>query len=193
MENKPMDSSLLRGETVRLAAANPETDSEAVAAWSRDAELLRMFDTRPARHWTPRGMTEVTLQLQGENDQVNEYPFAIRRLADDQLLGIASLDVESWPRRDAWVAIAIGERANWSQGYGSEAMRLLLRFAFAELNLARVSLVVFGYNERAQRSYLKVGFKEEGRQRERIRRDGQRYDMVFMSVLRDEWLENSKT
>jgi RimJ/RimL family protein N-acetyltransferase len=193
MENKPMESSLLHGKMVRLSAANPETDSEAIAAWSRDPELLRMFDTRPARHWTPRGMTEVTLQLQGENDQVNEYPFAIRRLADDKLLGIASLDVESWPRRDAWVAIAIGERANWSQGYGSDAMQLLLRFAFAELNLARVSLVVFGYNERAQRSYLKVGFKEEGRQRERIRRDNHRYDMVFMSVLRDEWLENSKT
>ena len=192
MENNPVDNSLLRGETVRLAASNPETDSETIAAWSRDPELLRMFDTRPARHWTARGMTAITLELQGENDQVNEYPFTIRRLADDQLLGIASLDVESWPRRDAWVAIAIGERANWSKGYGSEAMRLLLRYAFSELNLRRVSLIVFGYNERAQRSYLKVGFKVEGRQRERIRRDDQRYDMVFMSVLRDEWLENSK-
>jgi RimJ/RimL family protein N-acetyltransferase len=192
MENKVMESSLLRGATVRLAAGNPETDSEAIAAWSRDPELLRMFDTRPARHWTARGMTAITLELQGENDQVNEYPFAIRRLADDQLLGIASLDAESWPRRDAWVAIAIGERANWNQGYGSDAMRLLLRFAFAELNLWRVSLVVFDYNERAQRSYLKVGFKIEGRQRERLRRDDQRYDMVFMSVLREEWLAESE-
>jgi RimJ/RimL family protein N-acetyltransferase len=101
---------------------------------------------------------------------------------------MASLEVESWPNRDAWVAIAIGERENWSKGYGSDAMRVLLRYAFSELNLNRVSLVVFGYNERAQRSYLKVGFKLEGRQRERVRRDGTRYDMVFMSVVRDEWL-----
>ena len=192
MENMPEESSLLRGEMVPLAAANPEADSEAMAAWSRDPELLRMFDTRPARHWTPRGMTEITLELQGQNDQVNEFPFVIRRLADDQLLGMASLDVESWRNRDAWVAIAIGERANWSQGYGSDAMRLLLRYAFAELSLARVSLVVFSYNERAQRSYLKVGFKEEGRQRERIRRGDQRYDMIFMSVLRDEWLRRAE-
>ena len=192
MENMPEESSLLRGEMVRLAAENPEADSEAMAAWSRDPELLRMFDTRPARHWTPRGMTEITLELQGQNDQVNEFPFVIRRLADDQLLGMASLDVESWRNRDAWVAIAIGERANWSQGYGSDAMRLLLRYAFAELSLARVSLVVFSYNERAQRSYLKVGFKEEGRQRERIRRGDQRYDMIFMSVLRDEWLRRAE-
>jgi RimJ/RimL family protein N-acetyltransferase len=193
MEDKAVAGIGLQGERMRLAAVNPEIDSEAMASWSRDPELLRMFMTAPARHWTPRGMKETTLRLQGENEQATDYPFAIRRLADDQLLGMASLELESWPNRDGWAVIAIGERANWSQGYGSDAMRLLLRFAFAELNLARVSLVVFSYNERAQRSYLKVGFKEEGRQRERIRRDDQRYDMVFMSVLRDEWLEHNRS
>jgi RimJ/RimL family protein N-acetyltransferase len=188
-----MAGSRLHGETVRLAALNAEADSEAMAAWSRDPELLRMLNTSPARHWTPRAAKENTLELQGQNDQVNDYPFAIRRLADDQLLGTASLDVESWPNREAWVVIAIGERANWSRGYGSDAMRVLLRYAFTELNLASVSLVVFGYNERAQRSYLKVGFKVEGRQRERLRRGDQRHDMVFMSILRDEWLANGGT
>jgi hypothetical protein len=69
MENKAVAGSLLRGETVRLAAANPETDSKAIAAWSRDAELLRMFDTRPARHRTARGKKETTISLQGKIDQ----------------------------------------------------------------------------------------------------------------------------
>jgi RimJ/RimL family protein N-acetyltransferase len=192
MDNKPVEASLLRGEKVRLAAANAETDSEAMAAWSRDPELLRMFDTQPARHWTPRGMTELTLKLQGENEQATMFPFAIRRLADDQLIGLSSLDVDTWPNRDAWVGISIGERANWSQGYGSDAMRLLLRYAFVELNLARVSLNVFGYNERAQRSYLKVGFKVEGCERERLRREDKRYDLIYMSVLRDEWLARAE-
>jgi RimJ/RimL family protein N-acetyltransferase len=190
MESKSVAGSLLQGESVRLAAVNAEADSEAMAAWSRDPELLQMLHTSPARHWTARGMRENTLEAQGEIGQVNDYPFAIRRLADDRLIGMASLDVDSWANRDAWVLIAIGERANWSQGYGSDAMRVLLRYGFAELNLASVSLMVFGFNGRAQRSYLKVGFKVEGRQRERIRRDDRRYDMIFMSVLRDEWLES---
>ena len=188
-----MAGALLQGETVRLAAVNAETDSEAMAAWSRDPELWRNLDTRPARHWTTRGMKELTLELQGRDEpQVSEYPFAIIRLADDHQIGMANLDVESWPNRDAWVAIAIGERANWGKGYGSDAMRLLLRYAFRELNLARVSLIVFAYNERAQRSYLKVGFSVEGRQRERLRRGDQRYDVIFMSVLRDEWLKEGQ-
>ena len=66
-------------------------------------------------------------------------------------------------------------------------MRVLLRFAFAELNLERITLITFGYNERAQRSYLKAGFTVEGRQRESLRRGRRRFDMIFMGILRDEW------
>ena len=188
MATETQASGLLRSERVRLSAVDPDTDSETMAAWSRDPELLRNFDTRPARHWTPQGMKKTTLELQGDDGPVNEIPFTIRRLEDGRLIGMASLDVESWRNRDAWVAIAIGERDNWGKGYGTDAMRLLLRYAFMEMNLERVSLVVFGYNERAQRSYLKVGFQVEGRQRERFRRDSQRHDLIFMSMLRGEWL-----
>jgi RimJ/RimL family protein N-acetyltransferase len=66
-------------------------------------------------------------------------------------------------------------------------MRVMLRYAFQELNLHRVALAVFGYNERAYKSYQKVGFQVEGTLRERLRRDGQRYDMITMGILRDEW------
>jgi RimJ/RimL family protein N-acetyltransferase len=66
-------------------------------------------------------------------------------------------------------------------------MRLVVGFAFRELNLRRVTLVVFDYNPRAIRSYEKSGFKVEGRLREAMNRDGQRYDMVYMGILKEEW------
>ncbi len=69
-------------------------------------------------------------------------------------------------------------------------MRALLRFAFTEVNLHRVSLAVFGYNPRALRSYEKVGFTVEGRVRQYLHRDGQWWDMVFMGILKDEWERN---
>jgi RimJ/RimL family protein N-acetyltransferase len=61
-------------------------------------------------------------------------------------------------------------------------MRLVLRYAFDELNLHRVSLTVFEYNERALRTYRKLGFVEEGRQRARLLRFGKRWDMVVMGI-----------
>jgi len=179
---------LLTGDRVRLTAIDPEKDAPAMAAWSRDAEFLRLLDTNPARGWTMARLKKDLEEEQGKDEpNPGVFPFLIRALADDRRLGFVSLDVPLWPHRDAWVAIALGERADWGQGYGSDAMRVLLRFAFAELNLHRVSLSVFGYNPRARRSYEKVGFVVEGAMRERLRRDGQRWDMVMMGILREDW------
>ena len=65
---------------------------------------------------------------------------------------------------------------------------LILRYAFLELNLQRVSLDVFDYNQRAIRSYEKAGFTLEGRQRGVLLREGKRWDLVYMGILREEWL-----
>jgi RimJ/RimL family protein N-acetyltransferase len=85
------------------------------------------------------------------------------------------------------VGIGIGEREYWGKGYGKDAMRIMLRYAFMELNLHRVSLNVYEYNPRAIRSYEKAGFTVEGRQRQALNRDGRRWDMIYMGSLREEW------
>jgi len=183
-----MNPTLLRGERVRLAAVNPETDAEIVAAWSRDDEFQTMLNTDAPMLWTARALKAEMSEAQGlDEKQVNSYSFVIRTLAEDRLIGFTDVDVKPWSQRNGWIAIGIGPREYWGQGYGTDAMRVLQRFAFTELNLDRLTLNVFAYKERAQRSYLKAGFQVEGRQRERLRRGGRRYDMVFMGLLRDEW------
>ena len=178
----------LRGRAVRLAAINPETDSATSATWSLNAEFQQLYDSGAPRPRTARRMLDGMTETQAKEPKDTEYPFNIRTLADDRLIGECNLDVSSWPNRDAWVAIGLGLTADWGKGYGTDAMRVLLRYGFSELNLERVTLNVFGFNERAQRSYAKAGFKLEGRQREWLRRDDRRWDMVFMGILRDEWL-----
>jgi RimJ/RimL family protein N-acetyltransferase len=66
-------------------------------------------------------------------------------------------------------------------------MELLLDFAFNEINLHRVFLTVFSYNQRAIRLYEKLGFQREGIYREHLQRDGQRFDMLHYGILRREW------
>jgi RimJ/RimL family protein N-acetyltransferase len=83
--------------------------------------------------------------------------------------------------------MGFGDRQNWGKGYGTEAMRLALNFAFNELNLHRVQLSVFDYNERAIALYEKMGFVREGVYREYLQRDGKRYDMYLYGLLRREW------
>ena len=93
-----------------------------------------------------------------------------------------------WSRDTEYHRLGDNDPAYRGHGYGTDAMRVTLRYGFMELNLQRIQLNVYSYNERAIKSYLKAGFVVEGRQRGMLRRDGERWDFVYMSVLRDEWL-----
>ena len=85
------------------------------------------------------------------------------------------------------MGLGIGDQSNWGQGYGYEAAQLALAFAFHELNLHRVQVTVFSYNERSIALFEKLGFQREGVFRERLQRDGQRHDMLLYGLLRPEW------
>jgi RimJ/RimL family protein N-acetyltransferase len=187
---KLMSNNLFQGELVGFVAAEPQLAAGLFAKWIRDSEFVRLLDTDPARllsvdkykEWFEKDLVE-----QQKND---ELFFLIRTLEGDLTIGLIGLDGIQWVHGDAWVGIGLGERKYWGKGYGTDAMRILLRYAFEELNLHRLSLSVFEYNSRAIRSYEKVGFVIEGRARQFLNRDGRRYDMIFMGILRDEWKES---
>jgi len=187
---KLMSNNLFQGELVRFVAAEPQLAAGLFAKWMRVSEFVRLLDTDPARllsvdmykEWFEKDLVE-----QQKND---ELFFLIRTLEEDLTIGLIGLDGIQWVHGDAWVGIGLGEREYWGKGYGTDAMRILLRYAFEELNLHRLSLSVFEYNSRAIRSYEKVGFVIEGRARQFLNRDRRRYDMIFMGILRDEWKES---
>lgn len=91
--------------------------------------------------------------------------------------------------RSAEVGIIIGDKAYWDQGYGTEAMKLMLKHGFGTLNLNRIFLRVNADNLRAVRCYEKAGYIQEGRLRKAAYTNGLYVDMIFMSVLREEWNE----
>jgi RimJ/RimL family protein N-acetyltransferase len=179
-----MLTDIFRGRLIRLTAQDPERDAEAQARWSYNSEFLRLLDSDPARPRTAKYYQDEGTQ-RAEREHV--FAFNIRTLDGDRLIGFTSLWVGNWASGEGRVGIGIGERADWGRGYGTDAMRALLRYAFAELNLARVSLEAFAVNTRAIRSYEKAGFTLEGTQRQWARRDGRRRDVVVMSILLEEY------
>ena len=181
----PQGGGLLRGKLVYLAAQDPDSEAETVAGWSRDSEFQRLLNEMPARPRTTRYWQD---SLRDGGDNPNDFPFGIHALDDGRLIGFVALRVTSWPWGQAMVAIGLGQAADRGRGYGTDAMRVALRYAFAELNLERVTLQAFSHNARGIRAYEKAGFVHEGLGREILRRDGQRYDEVNMGILRADWL-----
>lgn len=185
-----MDTSILQGNLVRLVAGEPQVLAEAITHWDHDSEYRRLLDSEPTNQFSVKKMTE-WIQKDQEKDPPPFYFFAIRTLEGDRLVGFTGLDGDIFPHGEAFVGIGIGEREFWGKGYGTDAMKVILRYAFQELNLRRVSLDTFEYNPRAIRSYEKAGFVHEGRARDFLYREGRRWDLIFMGILREEWLARS--
>jgi RimJ/RimL family protein N-acetyltransferase len=104
----------------------------------------------------------------------------------EQFIGVTGLRHIDVRNRHAEFGIAIGEKTAWGSGYGTEATRLIVRYAFETLNFNRIWLHVGEDNERAVRVYEKVGFRTEGRLRQDMFRDGRYWDSLVMAVLRDD-------
>lgn len=176
------DAELLRGESVRLTALT-KRDAAQVASWYENVEFMRCYSGEAA---FPKVEEDIAERIERSRQSAYNYMFGVRRLDDDVLVGVAELGDVCWNNGTAWVSLALG-KPFWSHGLGSEALHLLLDYAFREMNLYRVQLTVFSYNERALALYRHIGFVQEGVFREHLWRDGRRYDMLLMGILRREW------
>lgn len=178
-----MDNQLFTGKLVRLAAREPETDAATIAAWDKDTVYNRLLSVEPV---LPPSLKDAREMLERpRNDRF--FPFGVRTLADDKLIGFVILMNVNHVHGDAYVGIGLGDPDYRGKGYGTDAMNLVLRFAFQELNLHRVSLDAVAMNVRAIRSYEKCGFIHEGQTRGTEFRDGIRDNIVAMGILRKEW------
>ena len=178
-----ISSNILQGKLVRLTALVKD-DLPTFSAWYEDAGFSRLLDAVPA---APKSEEQWGKWLEKTEKDKDSFIFAIRLTEGNDLVGYLELDGILWNHRNCWLGIGLGQRENWGKGYGREAMELALKFAFHELNLHRVQLSVFSYNQRANTLYQKLGFTREGVFREHLERDGQRFDMYLFGLLRSEW------
>ncbi len=181
-----MNDDMLTGKLVRLTAEEPLPFAELYSRWWLNSEYQRLCTTDNPLLYSVKKFKE-WLEKDAEKDPPPFNFFSIHTLEDDRLIGGISLDGGAYPSGETFVGIGIGDPADWGKGYGTDAMNIILRYAFEEMNLRRVALDTFEYNPRGIRSYEKAGFVYEGRMRGLLNRDGRRWDMIFMGILREEW------
>jgi RimJ/RimL family protein N-acetyltransferase len=153
-----------------------ENDAERYAAWLNDTEvtvnLREYFSVLNAAN-----ETEFLKKLS------KEHHYSIVSSDGDKLIGVCGLmDIDSI-NQTAEAGIFIGDKNYWGLGYGTEALSLLLDYAFKALSLHNVMLKVYGYNHRARKSYEKIGFKRIGSRREALHRHMEKHDVIYMDIL----------
>lgn len=178
-----MDGPRLEGTAVRLRPAD-EADLPHLVRWLNDPDV---------RHWQHRseGGPETPASQSARLKLIREHPTDIFwhiDAADGTPLGNVGLVALDRVHGRAELYVFIGEKTYWSGGYGTDAIRVVLRHAFGDLGLRRVHLVVDADNARAIRCYEKCGFVREGTLREHRLRHGEPIDMITMAALRDDVL-----
>ena len=184
-----LNRSLFSGENICLTPIDREKDPEIESRWTHDLEYLRMLDVELARPLTPAQVKKRYEELEKEIDEGRrQFYFALRTTGEpERLIGFAELPWVGWSQGFALVRLGIGDPADRRKGYGIEALRLLMRYAFDELNLFRLVAQIPAYNQAAVRLFTRAGFVEEVRRREALHRAGRRWDMLELGLLRGEW------
>ncbi len=183
-----LEKSLFDGDLVRLGPIDHEKDPEIESRWSHDASFMRLMYLEPMR---PLSVFQIKKQYEelekNADEHHNTFPFRVRAKEDDRLVGLAEIHWLAWSCGSAFVRLGIGAEADRCKGYGREAFAMLLRYAFDELNLYRLSAIVPEYNAAARSLVEKFGFTQEIRRREGLNRDGRRWDLFVYGLLADEW------
>ena len=131
---------------------------------------------------------EAARKLGFQNDDGERMPEQIVDVAQglEGIVRNASIHDIEWVSRTAKFGLFIGEPSAWNRGFGSDAIRTLVRFAFDEMNLRKLRIHVFEYNERAKHVLEAQGFVQEGRLRQEFYREGTYHDIVILSIFRGE-------
>lgn len=174
-------SRLLRGEKIALRAS-VEDDLEALAKWWS----LDDWAVLQQRVVKPRPQAALAEMFRGwSKNEGMDVGFSIV-LEDGTLIGHTTLYGAALPTRIATLAIVIGPEYV-DHGYGTDATRVMLRYAFRELGLNKVELQTWLFNARGIRAYEKAGFVQEGVRRAASFHNGRFHNEVLMGVLAEDW------
>jgi RimJ/RimL family protein N-acetyltransferase len=171
---------MIAGEHVILRAFEPD-DAERCYRWMNDPNIVRTLKER-----YPIAFQNEVEWLEGAmHPTPNERHFAIERRDDRSHIGNASIHGIDWTSRSGWFGLFVGEPTAWNRGFGGDAIQTLVRFAFDEMNLTKLRINVFEYNDRAKHVLEAHGFVREGCLRRDFFREGAYHDIVIYSIFRE--------
>ena len=184
---------LYNADDICFGPINYETDPQIESKWTHDAGFMRLYEFEPARPMSAAIVKKQYEKLEKRMEEDKDLRhFMIRAKADDRLIGKAVIQRIEWSNGNCQIKLGIGLVEDRCKGFGTQALRLLLRFAFAELNMFRIWAEVGEYNEGALALMRKSGFVEEVRRRQALERDGRRWDLISFGLLKDEWLNQAE-
>ncbi len=179
----------MRGKRVYLTHLQAG-DAKLLTQWQWDETFMKGISSDVFHPFQEKDWEALFANTQSNED----FYFTIRKVSDETLVGFISLTEVLLRNRWGNLGIGILNAENRGKGYGQEAIELLLAFAFDHIGLHKVRLQVHAFNQAALAVYQKLGFVQEGVNRESVYQAGKWYDQIDFGILQKEWreIENNK-
>lgn len=174
---------MFTGKKIRLREYMRD-DIPYALAYLNDSEVKKFLNPRIP---FPITMEEEIKWYECNSSTKDRYSFAIETIEDRRYIGGCGINETDWKNSTVIIGIFIGDKNLWGEGYGSDAVKVLIEFIFMQMNINKIKLNVYDFNERAIKCYEKCGFKREGILRQEIFKDGEYHDEHIMAILREEF------
>jgi RimJ/RimL family protein N-acetyltransferase len=167
-------------------------DEEYLYKWWNDGDMMA-HAAHP--YGTLQSKEAIRINILKEIESSSMFPdrkrFIICKSGDMNPIG--EINYSDWTARNqkCEFGIKICEAVEQGKGYGKDALYHFIDYMFRFLNLNKIELTTMIDNKRAQGLYKKLGFKEIGiiRQGYFDSRIGDFEDVVYMDLLKNEWLD----
>jgi len=169
----------LVGEKCYLTPMRIE-DAEKYATWLNDLEVVR---------YTQFAGQVISIAKEQEILAVlaKEHNYGIVDKKTNELIGSCGLMNLNQLNQTAEIGIIIGNKDYWNDGYGREALALLIDYGFKYLNLENIMLLVYAFNQRGIACYRSLGFKIMGERRNALRQECQQYNIIYMDLIPEDF------
>lgn len=174
---------MLKNDKVMLRSVRM-SDCDSFLKWLNDPEVISSLG-----FYLP--VTEMAekkwIESYGQNKNSLEVMFVIETIEDPRPIGFCVINKINYKDRNAEFTIVIGESEKWSKGLGSEASKLIIGFAFNQLNLHRIYTGAYDFNQKSISMLKRLGFEEEGCQRQAVYKNGEYHNVILFGLLKEEF------
>lgn len=171
---------MIEGKKVRLWSVEKE-DLLKNYIWGNDPQIVSMSGMSPY----PISFLEIERWHQNISSTTTSRTFAIKT-HEGEYIGNVEISAIDWRSRKAEVGIIIGEKEHWNKGYGTEALSLIVDFAFGQMNLERLQANILDVNSNAMKLFEDLGFLKEGMLRNAFYSNGKFCGIILFGLLKNE-------
>jgi ribosomal-protein-alanine N-acetyltransferase len=170
----------LAGNRIYLREVRLTDVNENYYRWMNDQEVTRFLESR----FYPNSIEKLAEYVTEKLGDRNNVFLAIVRKDGNRHIGNIKLGPMEWIHRVGDVGLIIGEKDCWGQGFATEAIKLVVEYAFGQLNLRKVSAGCYAGNQGSVKAFQKAGFVIEGVRRQHYYCNGKYNDAILLGILR---------